>query len=940
MSEDDFPTDGDNSKDGEQAGREHGAGSLRKRIFVYLLTIVVVVAVGELVGVRTLVKYYLNPAVLDSSVIEDRIAALKEEAREQAGLETRVLGQGFRSRPDQVGLPADAVSLPVGSARLVVTEVQPANAGEVVDGDGKCPDWIELWNPGDRPFDASGWCLSDKQSKLGKWQLPRLMLLPNERVLIFASGRDFYNENEVHANFQLSAKRDSLYLVRPDRETIEQIVSLGVSEASHGVTYAASEGEPIVLVRPTPLQENSGIATGFIGSVACSEASCLFNDNFTVSLRCEKPNTLIRYTLDGSVPNKQNSEVYAQPIDIRGTSVIRARAFGESLVASPVLTRSFLKIDDLVYQSASPEGFPNAWKGLAADYEMDPQIIESQAPALRSAISKLPIVSVVAPVEFLFGSNGIYSQPLLRGGEWEVPGVMELLPHQSEKGFQAPCGLRITGEESRGPEWHKHSFRLSFRARYGMSVLKEPIFESLEIDGPNNGTGTLRSSILELLENEGVLIDETHGLQSRTTSRFEGVRCGKYGDRDLKYLWTIDERGVNLAQDKTPFPTPRGHVVHSNLSSKASLGGEAWFTSEDSVTINAKSGRFGAAAGMSRAEWDAAVRYWEGLGYKVKAIPGQDRESSLVLRSASDSWISPQVAVRSKAQYVRDQWARRTALEMGRLSARGRFVHVCVNGLYWGLYNLIERTDDEYLAHQLGADEDYYVTIRKRDGRIETNASGERMWDQISQLAATDLNEPAQFAAIAKLVDVPDLIDNCLVLMYAGAENRALSAGNQLSAYYRRGSNAKLRFMIENADSIFASGGKNESVDIPLLLDEPVQRGSFAYLFQRLMKSEEFREMFSSRVEKWCGQQGVLGAAACEQRYKAIIGEVETVLIAELARWGDVHSSDPNTLMLDWQKQKEWILENWFPNRTETILKELKRYGLTSGNRDSETKSE
>jgi len=44
--------------------------------------------------------------------------------------------------------------------------------------------------------------------------------------------------------------------------------------------------------------------------------------------------------------------------------------------------------------------------------------------------------------------------------------------------------------------------------------------------------------------------------------------------------------------------------------------------------------------------------------------------------------------------------------------------------------------------------------------------------------------------------------------------------------------------------------------------------------------------------------------------------------------------------MLDWQKQKERILENWFPNRTETILKELKRCGLISGNRDSETKSE
>jgi len=59
-----------------------------------------------------------------------------------------------------------------------------------------------------------------------------------------------------------------------------------------------------------------------------------------------------------------------------------------------------------------------------------------------------------------------------------------------------------------------------------------------------------------------------------------------------------------------------------------------------------------------------------------------------------------------------------------------------------------------------------------------------------------------------------------------------------------------------------------------------------------------------------------------------------------LARWGDVHSSDPNTLMLDWQEQKEWTLKNWFPNRTDTILKELKRYGLISDNLDAEIKSQ
>ena len=936
MSEEESPSDKGNAELKDTAARESRSGAIRKRLWAYLFILVVIAGVGELIGVRTLVKDIFHPPVLDPSVIDNRIAILEEEDRERVGLETRVLGRGFRSRPEQEGFPGDAVALPNESARLVIAEVQPSNAGEVVDGDGKCPDWIELWNPGDRPFDASGWCLSDNQSKLGKWQIPRLMLLPDERVLVFASGLDYYDENELHANFRISPKKDSLYLVRPDGTTVEQTVSLGIPDASHGVTYAASQGEPLALIRPTPLEENSGIAEGFIEPVICSETSCLFDDDLTVSLRCETANTSIRYTIDGSVPNEQNGKLYKQPIEIGETLVVRARAFGESLVASSVLTRSFLEIDELVYQSSSPDGFPAEWNGIAADYEMDPRIIESQEPAIKTAIGKLPMVSVVAPIESLFGKNGIYSQSLLRGGEWEVPGVMEFLPHQREEGFQAPCGLRIAGEGSRRPEWKKHSFRLSFRSRYGMSVLKQPIFESLEIDGPNNGTGPLRNSAFELLENEGVLIDETHGLQSRTTDRFEGVVCGKYGDRDVKYLWTIDERGINLVRDKTLFPTPRGHVVHSNLSSMASIGGEAWFDSEDSVTINARSGRFGANAGMSRAQWEAAVRYWERLGYKVKAIPGQDRSSSLVLRSASDSWVSPRSAVRSRAQYIRDQWVRRTELEMGKLAVRGRFVHVCINGLYWGIYNLIERPDDEYLAHQLGANEDNYVTIRGRGQRIDTNASGERMWDEISQLASTDLNEPTQFAAMLQLVDVNDLIDHCLLLMYAGAEDWALSDGNNLRAYYRRGRNAKLRFMIENADATFASGWKNDVVEYPLRFDGFAQRGSFAYLFQQLIKSEEFRKMFAERVEKWCGREGVLGAAACEQRYRALISEVEPALIAESARWGDVHFSSPDTLMLDWQQQKRWTLENWFPNRTDIIFDGLRRYGLMNGEQTPE----
>ena len=135
------------------------------------------------------------------------------------------------------------------------------------------------------------------------------------------------------------------------------------------------------------------------------------------------------------------------------------------------------------------------------------------------------------------------------------------------------------------------------------------------------GPGPVRGSARPLLKNEGVLIDETKGLQSRTEGTFKDVQLGQHGDPATKYLWTIDRRGINVALEKTPFPTPRGNIVHTNISSRASIGGEAWFGPDNTVTINAGSGRFGDAARITPQQWDAAVSFWESLGYKVKPIP-------------------------------------------------------------------------------------------------------------------------------------------------------------------------------------------------------------------------------------------------------------------------------------------------------------------------------
>jgi hypothetical protein len=144
----------------------------------------------------------------------------------------------------------------------------------------------------------------------------------------------------------------------------------------------------------------------------------------------------------------------------------------------------------------------------------------------------------------------------------------------------------------------------------------------VDLAGTQNwGIGPLRPPAFTPGANEGVLLTESFGLQSSRSELFRDVQLGEHGDRATTYLWTIDSRGINLAPEPMAFPTKRGNIVHTNLSSEAATGGEAWFGPNNTVTINANSGRFGYHAGMSQQQWDNAAKLWRSLGYIVNPRP-------------------------------------------------------------------------------------------------------------------------------------------------------------------------------------------------------------------------------------------------------------------------------------------------------------------------------
>jgi len=131
---------------------------------------------------------------------------------------------------------------------------------------------------------------------------------------------------------------------------------------------------------------------------------------------------------------------------------------------------------------------------------------------------------------------------------------------------------------------------------------------------------------------------------------------------------------------------------------------------------------------------------------------------------------------RMKTQFHKDQWARNLHREMGNLSPRSRFVHLYLNGLYWGLYDITERPDADFLSTYLGGDETDYDTVKILETKDGDSISYYKMfeianspvpdtvhtaWNPI--LIPNEANVNQMYDSIVNYLDVNSFIDYFLL---------------------------------------------------------------------------------------------------------------------------------------------------------------------------------
>jgi hypothetical protein len=83
-----------------------------------------------------------------------------------------------------------AVFAPAVFAQPVINEVMSSNSSTVMDEDGDFSDWIEIYNPDATDINLDGYGLSDDPAEPFKWVFPDQTLGAGEYVLVFASDKD------------------------------------------------------------------------------------------------------------------------------------------------------------------------------------------------------------------------------------------------------------------------------------------------------------------------------------------------------------------------------------------------------------------------------------------------------------------------------------------------------------------------------------------------------------------------------------------------------------------------------------------------------------------------------------------------------------------------------------------------------------------------------
>ena len=814
---------------------------------------------------------------------------------------------------------------------LHITEFMANNNESIDDEDGDASDWIEIFNSGPDPVSLDGYFLTDDSGALTKWKFPSIKISNSGFLLIFASEKDRRDpRTELHTNFKLSGKGEYLALVESDGNTI--VAEFGSGDAPlpvqyEDISYGLMQGGglvPTVLIGSqqevkvlVPSNDSLGNDwTGLEFSDADWESARMgigYDENSTYSNQFGNNGNL------GNALNGVNNSVY-----IRANFEVNDPASVTELILKMKYDDGFVAYlnDTLIADANAPGGL--TWDSEATSDHSDNEAVEFQDFNVTSFAYLLNEGKNVLAIHGLNG--GITSSDMLIAAEFHGKKITDpslggpgYLAVPSPRGYNGDTFEGFVGDTQFSVD--RGFFEESFDLEITSATEGAKIRYTLDGTDPSPSRGSLyagpirvtRTTVVRAIaylpgsrptniDTQTYLFPEDVVDQSRM--RTSVTRSQTFGPQMIDSLKSVPTVSI-VTDDPSPFMNESSGNIRSESPASVEMifpDGTPGFQEDGGLkhfggyytNFRKKSFRIG-----FRSQYGATkLNYPMFDGFNYKHYPPTDRFDVMDLRSGSHD-------MQSRGAYMSNRFTDDSMLEMGNLAPHGRFVHVYLNGDYWGQYHLRERWNADMASSYFGGPKSDYDAVNLNDGfrNDEKVYDGTGvLWNETKQLSsgsnAWTFNE--------NHVDFANLIDFMLLWVSGNSESevRLLGSKNQGQPF---------RFQMKDADGFLRSPGHSVNTSGPLSLMSS----------SLINRNPDYAMLLADRIHMHFFNNGVLTPARNIARLQKRVDEARLGFIAESARWGNRFREYQS-----WLDYQENLVNNHFPNLTNTMIGRFRSAGM------------
>ena len=816
-------------------------------------------------------------------------------------------------------------------AALHITEFLANNEDSIQDEDGDNSDWIEIFNSGSDPINLEGYYLTDDSGVLTKWRFPSIEIPSGGFLLVFASEKDRSGvDSELHTNFKLSGKGEYLALVEKNGSTI--VAEYGSQDGPfprqfEDISYGLMQGGGIiptlfigpqqqvkVLVPDNDLLGDSWLAIDFRDETwQSAQMGVGYDENTTYANEFGDNGNLV-----GEL-NGVNNSLY-----IRANFMVDNPASITELILKMKYDDGFVAYlnDTLIADANAPGGL--SWNSEATADHSDNEAVVFQEFNVSSFLYLLKEGKNVLAIHGLNG--GITSSDMLISAELHGKKITDpslgkagYLGMPSPRGYNGETFDGFVGDTQFSVDrgFYDASFNLEItsstegaKIRYTLDGTAPSTTNGILYEGPINVDKTTVLRAIAYMSGFRPTNIDTHtyifpeDVVDQPRMRNSVTQSNALGPQMIDSLKSVPT--ISIVTDN---PSPFTNESSGNIRSESPASVEMIFSDgsrgfqEDGglkhfggyyTNFRKKSFRIG-----FRSKYGATkVNFPLFDGFNYKYYPPADRFDIMDLRSGSHD-------MQSRGAYMSNRFTDDTMLEMGNLAPHGRFVHVYLNGNYWGQYHLRERWNADMASSYLGGPKSDYDAVNLNDGfRADEkvyDGSGE-LWNDAKQLASGS----NAWAFNDNYIDFANLIDFMLLWVSGNSESEVRLLGSKAQGQ-------PFRFHMKDADGFLRSPSHSVNSSGPLNLMSS----------SLINRNPDYAMLLADRIHMHFFNDGVLTPSRNIARLKKRVDEARLGFIAESARWGNQFREYQS--WLDYQNN---LINNHFPGLTNTMISKFRSAGM------------